>query len=92
MPRCFEKVLYHGTTSVNVKSILKEGLRPTYLGNSIVCMSPTPEIAKNFGEVVLEVNTDGYDISCFEDCEEWERFVWTKEPIPPSKIKERRQV
>ena len=85
--RCFDKILYHSTAHQNVPSILIEGLKPTYLGNSIICMSPKPEIAENFGEVVLEVNTGGYDISCFDDCAEWERFVWTENSIPPSKIK-----
>jgi hypothetical protein len=23
----------------------------------------------------------------FEDCEEWERFVWTETPIPPERIR-----
>ncbi len=86
--RMFDKVLYHGTSRGNVRSIMQEGLRPTYLGNSIICMSPKPDIAKNFGEVVLEINTEGYKISCFDDCEDWERFVWIDMPIPPNRIKE----
>ncbi len=83
--RKFDKILYHGTTPRNAEQIMVEGLKPTYL-ESIVCMSPKPEIAGNFGEVVLEVNTEGYTISCFDDCEDWERFVWTEEPIPPDRI------
>ena len=87
MPRCFEKVLYHGTKPESVASIMAEGLKPTYMGE-IVCMAPTPEIAKNFGEVVLEVDVNGYDLSAFEDCLEWERFCWTKgQVIPPERIK-----
>ena len=84
--RKFEKVLYHATAKENLQRIMTEGLKPTYLGNSIICMSPTPEAARNFGEVVLGVDTTGYAISCFEDCEEWERFVWTDKPIPPKRI------
>ena len=80
-----DTILYHGTTPENAPLILLEGLKPTYM-KSIVCMSPKPEIARNFGEVVLRVNTSGYEISCFDDCEEWERFVWTDKPIPPERI------
>ena len=87
MPTKFDKVLYHGTDPCNLSSILQDGLKPGYLSNSIVCMSPDPEIAKKFGSCILKVNVEGYDISCFEDCEDWERFVWTKEPIPPNRIK-----
>ena len=88
MPRMFDSVLYHGTKPEKIEDIMREGLKPTYLGNSIICMSPKPEIAKNFGGMVLEVNVEGYDISCFEDCEAWERFVWTKgKAIPPNRIK-----
>lgn len=83
--RCYEKILYHGTLASNVESILSEGLRPSGFG--IVYMSPSPEIAKNFGECVLEVNVLGYKLSCFEDCVEWERFCWTDKPIPSDKIK-----
>lgn len=86
--RCFDKVLYHGTSPDNVKGIMENGLEPRYLGNSIICMSPKPEIAKNFGAVVLEVSVDGYEMSCFDDCVEWERFVWTMTPIPLDRIKE----
>lgn len=85
--RKFDTVLYHGTKMENLDSILRDGLKPTYLGNSIICMSPRPDIAKNFGECVLMVNTEGYDISCFDDCEDWERFIWTYSPIPPDRIK-----
>lgn len=85
--RCYEKKLYHGTSPQNIEGIFEDGLKPTYLGNSIVCMSPKPEIAKNFGEVILEVNVKSYDISCFDDCEEWERFVWTDKPIRPDKLR-----
>lgn len=87
MPRKFDKILYHGTNKENIPSILKEGLRPTYLGNCIICMSPNSEIAGNFGNTVLEVDVTGYKISCFEDCEGWERFVWCDKPIPPERIK-----
>ncbi|KKM70532.1 hypothetical protein LCGC14_1439710 [marine sediment metagenome] len=81
-----EEVLYHATTPENAKSIMTEGLKPTYMGNSIICMSPTPEAAMNFGDVVLRVDTSGYKISCFDDCVEWERFVWRDAPIPPDRI------
>lgn len=85
--RTFEKILYHGTSPSNIQSIKRYGLRPTYLGKQIICMAPTREIAQNFGDLVLEVNVEGYDITCFEDCIEWERFVWTRKNIPVSKIK-----
>lgn len=85
--RKFDTMLFHGTRQENIDSILKYGLRPTYLGNSIICMSPQLEIARNFGDVILKVDTSGYKISCFDDCEEWERFVWTDSPIPPERIR-----
>ncbi len=85
--RKFDRVLYHGTKPENLACIMIEGLKPTYLGDSIICMSPKADIAKNFGELVLEVDVEGYDISCFDDCEEWERFVWTNKSIPPDRIR-----
>lgn len=85
--RKFDTILFHGTRQENVDSIFKDGLKPTYMGNSIICMSPTYKGASNFGTVVLEVNVNGYDISCFEDCEKWERFVWTDRPILPERIR-----
>ncbi len=89
--RKYDKVLYHGTAPENVTSIMQDGLEPKYLGGSIVCMSPKAEIAGNFGEVVLAVDVRGYKISCFDDCEEWERFVWTTKAIPPSRIRTRKK-
>ena len=86
MPRCYETILYHATSQDNIASIMREGLRPTYLGNSIICMSPTLKAAKNFGEVVIKVDVTGYKLSAFEDCLEWERFCWTKKPISPEKL------
>ncbi len=82
--RFFEKTLYHGTAKENVVAIFEDGLKPNGFG--IVYMSPGPELARNFGECVLRVNVTGYDLSAFEDCAEWERFCWTKEPIPPDRI------
>ena len=84
--RCFEDTLYHATARENVASILTGGLKPTYLG-SIVCASPTPEAAANFGEVVLRLDVTGYVLSCFDDCEDWERFIWTNAPIPPERLR-----
>ncbi len=85
--KCFEHTLYHGTKRKHLKRILSEGLKPTYLGNSIICMSPSIEEARHWGQAVLGVDVQGYEISCFDDCAEWERFVWTKEPISPDRLR-----
>jgi len=45
--------LYHSTSEKNITNILKKGLLPNRIG--IVYLSPAPQ--KNYGGIVLEVET-----------------------------------
>jgi len=73
-------ILYHGTTPEAWARIQDEGLRPripkSQGGWGLIYLSPKSEIAQNFGEVVLEVETDDLKLTAFEDCKDWEVLCW----------------
>ena len=73
--------LYHSTNEKNIISIKKKGLLPNIIG--IVYLSPYPQ--KDYGEIVLEVETGNNKLTAFEDCREWEVLCWDR--ISPENIK-----
>ena len=75
--------LYHYTQKKNLKSILKDGLKPSNIG--IVYLTPSPEKLRGFGDTLLEVETGDLKLTCFEDCVDWEVLCWGA--IPSSNIK-----
>jgi RNA:NAD 2'-phosphotransferase (TPT1/KptA family) len=76
-------ILYHYTKKESLKSILRDGLKPNRMG--IVYLTPDPEKFKNFGDILLEVETGCLELTCFEDCKNWEVLCWGL--IPPKNIK-----
>jgi len=67
--------LYHGTKKKNLRSILKHGLlrgRKTggYWGDKgdtvYIYMSKDIEIAKTYGDVILEIDCDGLDLRVWD--------------------------
>ena len=66
--------LWHWTWRANVDSILRDGLKPSHIG--VVYLTPNPQRCSGFGDVLLEVETGGLRLTCFEGCEEWEVLCW----------------
>ena len=78
--------LYHWTKKKNIKSIIKEGLKPNGIG--IVYLTPKPE--KWRGEVCLEVETGDNKLTAFDDCKNWEVLCWGG--IKPENLKLTNQI
>jgi len=79
--------LYHGTKKKYLPSILKHGLkRKMNSGDSVyIYTCKTPEEAKKWGEVVLEINPNGLDLRNFyEENPVWQILI--KGDIKPYKI------
>lgn len=74
--------LYHSTNHFNILSIFRDGLLPNEIG--IVYLSPGPQ--RDYGDVILEVETGANRLTAFDDCREWEVLCWGR--IPPRGVKE----
>ena len=57
--------LYHGTDKKNLESIMKNGLK-RLKDKTYVYTSPKKEIAKKYGNVVLEIEGRGLDLRVWE--------------------------
>ncbi len=55
------------------------------LPNIIGIVYLSPYLQKDYGEIVLEVETGNNKLTAFEDCREWEVLCWGK--ILPENIK-----
>jgi hypothetical protein len=53
----------------------------------IVYLTPDPEKLKGSGDVLLEVETEGLKLTCFEDCADWEVLCWGRIPSDRIRIK-----
>ena len=85
--------LYHGTKRENLKSILKDGLKRfgrvdgEWKGDSTyIYATPDIEIAKKFGDVVLQIEGKGLDLRVWDD-EIDSQQIMVMGDIPPSRIK-----
>jgi len=76
-------ILYHGTTKVKARSILKTGLKANKMG--IIYLSPTPKLALRWGDIILRVETGKNKLTSFDGCEEWEVLCWGN--IPANNIR-----
>lgn len=84
--------LYHGTSSKNIKSIMKYGLmRKKYnhqtkrIGDSVyIYTSPDIEIARKYGNAIIEINGKGLDLRVWET--DQDKQIMIKCDVPPEKI------
>jgi RNA:NAD 2'-phosphotransferase (TPT1/KptA family) len=76
-------ILYHGTKRNNVNSIMKHGLLRSHNGGDSVYIytSPKFEIAKNYGEAIIEINGRGLDLRVWETDKENQIMVCGDVPV-----------
>jgi hypothetical protein len=67
--------LYHRTSKENLEGIFKYGLIPNFEGAGFVYLSPKINLIE-FGEILLEVETNNIKLTSFEDCRDWEIMCW----------------
>ncbi len=79
--------LYHGTDKKNLKSILKQGLKRRIGDSTYIYTSPKKEIAKKYGNTVLEIDGKGLDLRIWET--DKENQVMIMGDVEPKRIKNR---
>ena len=86
--------LYHGTSNRNLKSIMKYGLmrkkrnhQTNRMGDSVyIYTSPKIEIARQYGDLVIEIDGQGLDLRTWETDKENQIMICGDVPLEKIKL------